>query len=886
MFLEKLEIQGFKSFANRTIIEFPKAEGGNKGITAIVGPNGSGKSNIADAVRWVLGEQSAKMLRGKKAQDVIFSGSDKKARLGFAEVSLYLNNEERTGGIEFPELVITRRIYRDGEGEYLLNKNKVRLQDIQMLLAKANFGQRTYSVIGQGMADAVLSSSLQERKEFFDEAVGVRQFKIKREQALNKFKATRENLAQTQLTIQELDPQLKSLTRQVKRLEKREEIEKELKTFQIAYYGQIWHELNGAIGNFTRQKDALAKQEAILKKSVAEIESKIDAASKADTRQTVFTALQQEHQKLVSKKNALLRRQTLLKSQLDLEFQKQGKTNVVWLDKRKEEVTEAIEAHHAQITQLSAAQETEQRSLAQKRRELDSLEQRIANIRAELDESKKAADLGPFDQERELDSLFNEQRSIADALIDTNTLDALESLKAKLRALTQKFASFIEKFKKLSHKEKTTIAQLQAQLEDVTNQKNALMIAVNQLELNINLKTEKIASLRADIAKKESEIEQIETELTVSKAESKDMASKTITAEIAKIDEEMTSLENELAGQEKKISEFNAVEEEKKTELLALQRDFAHKQSDANELSRQINGLNIELTKNLTRKEDVERDMAENKVAVGELGSSPVTTAETREQLLEKIHYHKRQIDMIGGIDEETKKEYENVKERYEFLTTQVQDLENAIESLEKIIDELDETIKKQFDRSFAEINKEFQKFFKILFNGGSAELIKVSMADVKQEEEEGIEEEGAKKKESVLEKATAFEKRMKQRERESYSGIEIKAVPPGKKMSSIQMLSGGERALTSIALISAIISNNPSPFVVLDEMDAALDEANAIRFAEILDQLQKKTQFIAITHNRATMHHGTILYGVTMGDDGVSKLLSVKIAEAEVFAK
>lgn len=888
MFLEKIEIQGFKSFANRTIIEFPKSVGNKKGITAIVGPNGSGKSNVADAIRWVLGEQSAKMLRGKKAQDVIFSGSDKKARLGFAEVSLYLNNEDHAGGIEYAELVITRRIYRDGEGEYLLNKNKVRLADIQLLLAKANFGQRTYSVIGQGMADAVLSSSLQERKEFFDEAVGVKQYQIKRDQALNKFKATRENLAQTQLTIGELDPQLKSLTRQMKRLEKREEIERELKLCQVAYYSQVWHGLNTTVRDLLAQNEALAKQQQALETALTGIEGRIDEASKADTRQTIFSQLQQEHQSIVSKKNALLRQEALLKSQLDAEFQKQGKTNLVWLDRKKAELLDSITAQQAQITHIQQQEELERKALGNKKSELETLDKRLTLVRAEIEETKKMADLGPFDQERELDELFSQQQRLVDALIETSSLEGLESIKSRARELTAKFATYVDKFKKLSNKEKRDLAQLQSQLEDLTNQKNQLLLAVNQLELNISLKSEKLSTIRADIEKKESELAGIESELAVSGAETKDEASEQIRGQIEKIQQDANELDAQLRAQERKIEEFNAVEETKKSQMIALQREFAAKQNELTQLSHRGTGITVELTKHQTRIEDVERDMAENQVPRQEIGDAPITTEETKEQLLEKIHYNKRQIDLIGGIDEETKREYEDVKQRYEFLTTQVQDLENAIVSLEKIIDELDATIKQQFDRAFGDINREFQKFFKILFNGGNAELIKVSASDIKQEEEEENErssdQEG--KKQNVLDKAAAFEKRMKQRERDSYSGIEIKAVPPGKKMSSIQMLSGGERALTSIALISAIISNNPSPFVCLDEMDAALDEANAIRFSEIIDELSAKTQFIAITHNRSTMYKGTILYGVTMGDDGVSKLLSVQIAEAEGYAK
>jgi chromosome segregation protein len=194
MFLEKLEIQGLKSFANKNELVFPgMLDGTKRGITAIVGPNGSGKSNVADAVRWALGEQSMKTLRGKKSEDVIFSGSDKKGKLSMAEVSMHLNNEDGKAPIDYSQLVITRRLYRNGESEYLINNNRVRLSDIQMLLAKAKFGQKTYSVIGQGMVEGFLNTTLAERKEFFDEATGVKQYQIKRDDALNKLRSSHEN---------------------------------------------------------------------------------------------------------------------------------------------------------------------------------------------------------------------------------------------------------------------------------------------------------------------------------------------------------------------------------------------------------------------------------------------------------------------------------------------------------------------------------------------------------------------------------------------------------------------------------------------------------------------------------------------------------------------
>ena len=194
MFLQKLELQGFKTFAKKTSLAFHGPKSGDHALTTIVGPNGSGKSNLADAIRWALGEQSLKLLRGKLAEDVIFAGAEGKARAGFAEVSLTFNNEDHTMPIEFTEVTITRRLYRDGTSEYLMNGSAARLQDIQLLLAQANVGQRSYSVIAQGMIDHVLVASPEERKDFFDDATGVKQFQIKRHQAMLKLKRTYENL--------------------------------------------------------------------------------------------------------------------------------------------------------------------------------------------------------------------------------------------------------------------------------------------------------------------------------------------------------------------------------------------------------------------------------------------------------------------------------------------------------------------------------------------------------------------------------------------------------------------------------------------------------------------------------------------------------------------
>jgi len=325
MYLKKLEIQGFKSFADKVALEFPDAKQDDKGITAIVGPNGSGKSNSSDAIRWVLGEQSMKTLRGKKTEDMIFSGTGKRTRLGFAEVTLHLDNSDKIAPIDYDEIVISRRLYRSGDSEYLLNKKPVRLADILMLLAKAKFAQKTYSVIGQGMIDSILIAPPSERKDFFDEAAGVKEFQIKRTKSLNKLKNTQTNLQQVDIVLQEIEPRLRSLTRQVKKLERREAIEKELLESQIKFYSSRLSEINKKILESKEKENEVSPQVEKLQQELAMIQNKLDEAARVATRTEAFDQLQQELNNLVSKKNGFLREQAILKGKLDVEYAKSGK---------------------------------------------------------------------------------------------------------------------------------------------------------------------------------------------------------------------------------------------------------------------------------------------------------------------------------------------------------------------------------------------------------------------------------------------------------------------------------------------------------------------------------------------------------------------------------
>ncbi len=738
MYLEKLEIQGFKSFAQKTTMEFPVRRGNtNPGIAAIVGPNGSGKSNVADAVRWVLGEQSIKLLRGKKSEDVIFSGSDKRSRLGFAEVAIHLNNDDKKAKIEYSQVVVKRRVYRDGSSEYYINNAKVRLSDVQLLLAQANFGQRTYSVIGQGMVDAILSSTPHERKNFFDEATGVKQYQIKREQAQHKIETTESNLSQITGLLKEITPRLKQLERQIQKLEKREELEKKLHDLQLEYYGGIWHKIERNFNKFSDQKKDISHQHLELTKKITELQNKLEKLEKEkqnfddggyDRAQQDYISTMNEKSKLISLHSGLEREIDILK-----------KTNT--------------------------------------------------------------ANTGNIDTEKLIHNA-NKYISFLKKIIQAKTLYEFE-------------------------KAQTEAQSIQNEIEQIMNKKN---------ENKDNKNLERVSGLTKKI-------------------------------DLIKNDIEKTS--REVSEKEKVLSTMRGRESKATSGVFDIQKKYQALQKELNFIASKKNQIDVDLARTETRREDVNQEI--NKEVIPELRQKIKNYAHVsghdKEEQWGRIAKVKHELEMIGGIDPEIDQEHKETKTRHDFLSGQVEDLEDALEKTKKALKELDNIIEREFNRSFEKIEKGFTEYFNSLFNGGKAGL-QIN----KENELEALSEEVA---------AELTDEEREQLANSFKIGIEIKASPPGKKVSTINMLSGGERALTSIALICAIIHANPSPFVVLDEVDAALDEANSIRFSEILEKLSHQTQFIAITHNRATMEKANILYGVTMGEDGVSKLLSVDLEEA-----
>lgn len=904
MHLEKIEIQGFKSFAERTILEFLPGTKDKKTITIIVGPNGSGKSNISDAIKWVLGEQSMKNIRGKKSEDVIFSGSEKRSKLGFAEVSLYLNNEDKVIDLDYDHLVLTRRLYRDGQSEYLLNKNPVRLFDIQLMLAKAHFGQKSFSIISQGMVDSVLMATPLERKEFFDEAVGVKEFQIKRHQSLNKLERTEDNLNQAGLLIKELSPQLRSLTRQVKRLEKREQVQATLRDYQHEYYHRLWSEFNKIKSTQSSQIAKLQTDLDSLKEQLEGKREQLDAIEKQEKRGQIFQDLQLQLQEKNDKRNRLLRELTILKGRQEINLEKQGKLDLAWLYRQEEAVTSRIVETEKELAvfkkehnSVSKQQQEKQQLLDQLKNKIDALTLTISQQKENLSQEAHKNPLATvLKKVKEVSLTVNKffkrlSKASADQLAQLQaTADTIDTSMRDLENLVQQHLDGIQKEEEATVSESQELWDLQQDLNRLIDEHERINPEINQLEIKAQVLQEKQHLKLRDHEQLKTELERISKKLSEQQRSEKGTVDNLgLEKEQAKTEKILATLQSELNKLQEKLDAFNEEQEAKQSQVFKLEREYQDVQQQVNRLQQKQHTIQVELARTETKLEDLETEIKK------ELGEPTIvhkrpehtnTDLETlpTERLFSQIEKAKYQLELIGGIDPETVAEYEQIKERHDFLSTQVADLDSTINKLEQVITELDKTITRQFDQAFNKINKEFERYFQILFGGGRAKLIKVvedveAGRDQPNSDENQPTEDGTAVPELKEEKQTSRAKKYK---RTDLRGIDIYASPAGKKLSTVNMLSGGERSLTSLALIAAIIHNNPSPFIMLDEVDAALDEANSQRMAKVLENLREHSQFIIITHNRTIMTIADSIYGVTMGQDGVSKLLSVKLEDVD----
>lgn len=749
MYLKKLEISGFKSFANKTVLDFSSDQTG--GITAVVGPNGSGKSNIADAIRWAIGEQSLKNLRGKKSEDVIFAGSDKKARLGNASVTLSFDNSDKRIPLEFSEVSITRKFFRSGESEYLINGSRARLSDIVDVLAKSGIGKDSYCVITQGMSDAILNATPIERRGIFEDAAGVKQYQIQKDRSLRKMDSTQDNLARVDSLILEIEPHLKNLKRQAEKASQGKEVAETLRAKQLRLFGFLWHRFDSERTRLAQERDGLLKKLTAAEADSAAINQSLTSESVQAEDQGAIDALERKIRDVRIQLNGVERELAIIDGRVQVEKERRIPKEVV------------------QSTPVD-----------------------LAYVRTRLTEFR------------------TDQETLIERLGNVEDLSELQDLKELARVIQTRMFELHEDAGK----------------------------GVVVTKKTITLPEEELKASDARLA-----------ELSAKK--------ETLSKDVSVFKKDIAESESSIAAEREK----SRLSREK---FFELERQARLKQNELNVLKDTLNESRVRLARVEVREEDLVAQIRE------ELSMEPAQLthdgADVDKDVAEReIARLKVQLEQIGGIDPMIVDEYLETEKRYGFLTQESADLKKAMESLREVVREMDEKIHKEFDAAFKQISKEFEHYFTLIFGGGKAELAKIRIASRNRGEES----------EETADMDISGEETLEQR---NATGIEIFACPPGKKISNLSMLSGGERSLTSLALLFAIISHNPPPFAVLDEVEAALDEANSRRFSRVLQELSHRTQFVAITHNRETMRQASLLYGVTMGEDGISKLLSVRL--------
>ena len=726
--LKRLEIIGFKSFAKKTVLDFGNA------TTAIVGPNGSGKSNVAEAFRFALGEQSMKSMRGKRTEDLIWGGSHTAPRANRAAVVIVFDNSRRQFKIDFDEIAIERAIFRDGTSEYSINGSPVRLRDIIELLASANIGETGHHIISQGEADRILLASPRDRRAMLEDALGLKMYEFKKQEALKKLEKTDENIAQVNSLRRELAPHLRFLEKQVEKLERADSLRAELITLAQTYF---------------------AIEDAYLAHEKLRVErEKHDAAERLMAVTTVLSGIEE--------------RETT-----DTEGLK-------WL--------EAVRKSEREMERLSG--------------ERSALAREIGRVEGALAAAK--------------------ERSVRVAR---------------------------EPYAKVPREDLLTLSHEVGKQSEEAATPEAIRVALTEVASLVRLFVSRFASPTDDL--------------------------------LADEERAAYALENEHSGLLAKDAELSEEHERAKSALARAREALTAHDETGRELRHRV----LDLAQSKAREEGAlavaearERELSffaealdRSKAEIGMLAGlaavsyEPLAHApeedrhaqEERKRALERVQIR---LEEAGGTSEDIRQEHKETKEREAFLATELDDLAKSAAGLRELIHDLDTELAKHFREGLASVNAAFGEYFALMFDGGGARL------ELEAEEPEGSDEDGM--------------------EEEKRAGIEIAVNLPKKKVRALMQLSGGERALTSIALIFAMSQVNPPPFLILDETDAALDEANSRRYGDMIDSLAKRSQLIVITHNRETMSRAGILYGVTMGNDGVSKLLSVKFDEAISVAK
>lgn len=974
MFLKSIKAQGFKSFADKLDLEI------NPGITGIVGPNGSGKSNIVDAVRWVLGEQSVKSLRGSNSMsDVIFNGSESRDAQKRAMVALTFDNSDKALNSEFEEIEIKRVVYNTGENEYFINNTRVRLKDIFDLFIDSGAGNQAFNIISQGNVTDIVNGKSTDRRVIFESAAGVLKYKKRKEESLRKLEKTEENLTRIDLIINELMQTLKPLEEQSKVAKKYIAIKEELENTDIALLVNDITELNSEYQNTKSKVEILKEKIGTINKDTTF--SKLDKLKLENiTLEDKITELREKLLEKQSKINELESEKKITLERQKYELDKKTiDNNIITLKEKELSLEKSIAILQKEVADIEINVKTELEKLEEVKNKLLVIKvKRSTTYNKLMEESKKiylwenkitilenninnyentplavrnilnnprlkgihntigklinvddkyliALDVAlggasnylvvdnedyaisaiDYLKERKLGrATFYPLNIIKPKYINKEVIDNIRNIKGFIGVFSD-LVEYDYQYKNVIDKElgqvivvdnartlnvcgklidyKYKIVSLDGEVQYAggsiaggTSKKNSMLNEKNELnklkeELNIlKINSETLNNELNNYDKDILELEEKEnvinkyvillndelfnkkTNLSRSNEEFKninsevnglnDILNNKSNKYLVKLMEDINELVKEKDIIEKDIKNYSKAKSDLNDEI----NDLEHKQKLANSnyniINNELKDNEIKMGKIEVKLDNLLNNLSEEYNLTYEYASLNYNLEIEINLAREKVNKLKKELNTLGEVNTGSIKEYERLNTRYEFLKSQNDDLENSSSELKEIIKQMDEIMIKKFRESFNKIKEEFTNIFKIMFKGGNGEL-RLSNPD------------------DILE-----------------TGIEIIAIPPGKKINSPVLLSGGEKALTAICLLFAILKVKPAPFVILDEAEAALDEVNVDMFGKFLVKEKKNTQFIIITHKKRMMEYADLLYGITMQESGVSKIVSAKL--------
>ena len=820
MRLNAIKLSGFKSFVDPTTVSFPSS------MSCIVGPNGCGKSNVIDAVRWVLGESSAKNLRSDSMTDVVFNGSTSRKPVSKASVELFFDNKDGRIGGEFSsysEISVRRSLELDGQSNYYLNGTSCRKKDITDVFLGTGLGPRSYAIIEQGMISQLVSAKPDEMRGYIEEVAGISRYLERKKETESRIKRTKENLSRLDDLRDEIQRLLYKLQRQAKAAEKYHELRKDEKEAQLLLLGAKWRD----VSNVLESKEKAVKVQEL---KVEEINSQKNTS---DSEIIKLRARQIELQTSLDKVQ-----QEFYSYGADISRTEQE------LSAKKERVSEINETISLNLAQIDA-RKGEIKNLGKNK---SSALEELKNIQKELNSLKESDDS---------DSNIVEAKKLEGSwlVFITETRSLLSKLKETLLSLSSKLENNqpIYDDKSLMDSLEAKLDKLQKEPDKLTKLTQDFLSSTSkeakQERINLIEKTDKFAELQALVASLGSEETHAETKLADLEEDNFSLGTESKEL-LGPIDEIQKRLDELLKGRlevEEKLLKSRKSIEECNSSIHSFEKEKIEKEQAAITLRELLENLRLERQASKIEQNNIEKQVSDLDGNLSKIKErlDKNKSAENYASELEEIEV---KITRLGAINLVAMEEFEQETERKALLDEQHKELTEALETLEKAITKIDKETRTTFKDTFDKLNQSLSKSFPKLFGGGHAELVMLG--------------------DDLLN-----------------CGIGISARPPGKKNASVSQLSGGEKALTAIATVFAFFELNPAPFCLLDEVDAPLDDLNTMRFIDLVNDMSQRVQFVYITHNKISMEKSKHLMGVTMQEPGVSRMVAVDVDQAVEMA-